>query len=330
MHPHMNSLQPLKRFKYLLYSYRIVWKSSKIDTLLTLGVVLLSSVLPLLSVYLMKLTIDAITAGIASPDKMAAFGTVLLYIALIGITTLLTQALTSVNGLLSERLSLKAVDVLSDELHHQSIAVDLEYYENPDYYDTLHRAQQGAIHKPTSAFNNSVQLLQQGLSFIGMMAVLLTFHWSIAIILIAAVIPGVLFRLKFSRRLYQWDRSQTATQRHSFYYHYLLTGDMFAKEIRLFELGPLFIERFHRLRQELRNEKLGISRKRTVADVAAQLVTVLTIYGSFGFMAYRAVHGLITIGDLVMYYQAFQRGLNYFRSLLTDRKSTRLNSSHYS
>jgi len=33
------------------------------------------------------------------------------------------------------------------------------------------------------------------------------------------------------------------------------------------------------------------------------------------------VYGLITIGDLVMYYQAFQRGLNYFKNLLSNAAS---------
>ena len=315
---HLNNL---KNLKYLRDSITIVWRSSKLDAILTIMILLLLSVLPLASVYLMKLTVDGVTAGIAAVDKGAAFQQLLLYIGLIGFAAAATHFLSSLNGLVSERLSLKVMDSLSDMLHQKSIAVDLEYYENPDYYDTLHRAQQGAIHKPTSAFNHSIQLLQNGLSMLGMVAILLSFHWIVSLILVAAVVPGLVFRLKFSRRLYNWDRSQTAAQRHTFYYNYLLTGDIFAKEIRLFQLGPLFIQRFHDVREELRREKLGISKKRTVAEILSQLVTVLTIYGSFGFMAWRAIYGFITLGDLIMYYQAFQRGLNYFANVLKSTAS---------
>lgn len=269
----------------------------------------------------MKLVIDSITIGISAADKSAAFGKIILYIGLIGLATLLSHALSSINSYLSEHLSLNIWDYLSDILHSKSIEVDLEYYENPDYFDTLHRAQQGAIQKPTSAFNNSVQLLQNGLSMVAMLGVLFSFHWLITVILVFAAIPGVLFRLKFSQRLYRWDRSKTSTQRHVSYFQYLLTSDYFAKEIRLFQLGPLFIKRFHELRELLRKEKLSIAVKRTIADFIAQFITVLAIYGSFTFMAFRAVHGLITLGDLVMYYQAFQRGMNFFRTLLSNGAS---------
>ncbi len=314
-------LKKLSNFKFLKSAYKIVWQSARWEAAANTLVVVASSVLPLVTVYMMKLTIDAVTQGLGAEDKEAAVARILLYVGVIGVTVLLHYAFSSLNGYISESMSLKAEDHLSDRLHDKSIALDLQYYENPDYFDTLHRAQQGAIQRPAAAFKNSTQLLQNGLSLIGMMALLFSFHWSVSVLLIAAVIPGVLFRLKFSQRLYRWDRSQTSTQRHAYYYHFLLTSDFYAKEIRLFQLGPLFIKRFHEMRRVLRGERLGIAKKRTIADVGANFVAVLAVYGSFGFMAWRAVYGFITIGDLVMYYQAFQRGLNYFKSLLGNAAS---------
>ncbi len=309
-------MKRLENLKYLFDSIKIVWQSSKKDATYSVIILLILSVLPLAGVYLMKLIVDSVTAGIDATDKAAAIQQILFYIGLIGATAAGIHFLTSINSFLSERLSLKVLDHLSDMLHKKSIEVDLEYYENPDYYDTLHRAQRGAIHKPTSAFNNSIQLLQNLLSMIGMMAILISFHWIVIFIVIVAVIPGLVFRLKFSQRLFNLDRSTTAAQRHAYYYNYLLTGDINAKEIRLFQLGPLFIKRFHDVRLDLRTEKLSISRKRSLAEIVSQLITVFTIYGSFGLMAWRTIYGYITLGDLIMYYQAFQRGLNYFANLL--------------
>lgn len=309
-------LKRLLKFKYLKPALAFVWKGDRANAGLSLVLLVFLSLLPLATVYLMKLTIDAVTSGMAAAEPMRAFSRVAGFILLLGGATALQQVITSLNALVGERLSLRVLDLLSDELHAKSVAVDLEYYENPRYFDTLHRAQQGAIYKPTSAFNNTLQVLQNGVSMIGMMAILFSFHWLVTLLLIAAVLPGVLFRLKFSHRMYDWDRSQTTAQRHAGYYNYLLTSDFFAKEIRLYQLGPLFMRRFHRLRQQLRDEKLAISRRRTVSEISAQFITVLTIYGSFLMMAFRAVRGLITIGDLIMYYQAFQRGLTFFSTLL--------------
>ncbi len=308
-------LKKLRQFRYLKPALAFVWQGDRAGAVLSFVLLLLLSVLPAAAVYMMKLTIDAVTAGISGGEAQATAKVVRMVLLLGGVTAL-QQALGSANGWLNERLSLRVLDQLSDRLHAKSIQVDLSYYENPRYFDTLHRAQQGAVYRPTSAFSNTLQVVQNALSMIGMIAILFSFHWLVTLLLIFAVLPGVLFRLKFSQRLYQWDRSRTSSQRHAAYYNYLLTGDAFAKEIRLYRLGPLFIRRYHRLRRQLRDEKLAIARRRTIAEISTQLITVATIYGSFLLMALRAVRGLITLGDLIMYYQAFQRGLSFFSSLL--------------
>ena len=48
--------------------------------------------------------------------------------------------------------------------------------------------------------------------------------------------------------------------------------------------------------------------RRAVAEFLSQASAILTIFGALAYMVYRTVQGSITLGDLVMYYQAFQRG----------------------
>ena len=70
------------------------------------------------------------------------------------------------------------------------------------------------------------------------------------------------------------------------------------------------------LRNRLRSERLEITRKRSLADLVAQVSATLAVFGSFGFIAYRTVQGTITLGDMVMYFGAFQRGLGYLKEML--------------
>jgi ATP-binding cassette subfamily B protein len=123
-------------------------------------------------------------------------------------------------------------------------------------------------------------------------------------------------RLKYSEEMYHWQKEQTQTERKAGYFNWVLTGDMHAKEIRLFDLGDMFRRRFSRLREQLRQERLELSRKRSMSELVAQTSATLAIFGSFGFIAYRTIHGIITLGDMVMYFQAFQRGLSYLREML--------------
>jgi ATP-binding cassette subfamily B protein len=123
-------------------------------------------------------------------------------------------------------------------------------------------------------------------------------------------------RLKYSGKLYHWQRGRTQVERKASYFNWMLTGDSHAKEIRLFNLGDLFKNRFGILRKQLRRERLDISRKRSVAEMGAQAGATLAVFGSLAFIAFRTIQGTITLGDMVMYFQAFQRGLGYLRGTL--------------
>ena len=164
--------------------------------------------------------------------------------------------------------------------------------------------------------NGLVQVAQSGISLLAMAGLLFSFHWGIAAILFVAAIPGLFVRLRYACQTYRWQRRSTPAERQAWYFHWMLTGDVHAKEIRQFGLGPLFRRRFRDLRQQLRREKIEIATRRSIAELVSQASATIAVFGSYAFIAYRAVQGAITLGDLVMYYQAFQRGQGFLREML--------------
>jgi ATP-binding cassette subfamily B protein len=282
----------------------------------SLALLVVQGTLPLLSLYFMKLVVDTVTTGLAAPNKGVAFGQVALLIGLMGVVTLVGALCRSMAGLVSEAQAQVVTDHVSDILHAKSIEVDLEYYESSQYYDTLHRAQQEAPYRPTRIVNGLAQVGQNGVSLLAMAGLLFSFHWGVAAILFAAVVPGVLVRLRYAGKMYRWQRQRTPAERQAWYFHWLLTGDVHAKEVRLFDLGSLFMRRFRDLRQQLRRERLEITTRRSLAELVTQASATLAVFGSYAFITYRTVQGTITLGDLVMYYQAFQRGQGFLQEML--------------
>ena len=59
-----------------------MWQAAPGWTVLNVVLAVVQGILPLLAVYLMKLIVDAVTAGISDPDHAAAFRTAAVYIAL--------------------------------------------------------------------------------------------------------------------------------------------------------------------------------------------------------------------------------------------------------
>jgi ATP-binding cassette subfamily B protein len=220
------------------------------------------------------------------------------------------------SALVAEVQSLRLGDRVHDVLQAKSVEVDLQYYESTEYHDTLHRAQEEAPYRPNRIVSGLAQVIQNGLSLIAIAGLLVSFHWILAVVLLAAAAPGILVKVQFSRRLYAWTLRQTPAVRKSRYINTLLTGVQTAKEIRLFDLGPVLMERFRALRTLVRNEKLSIVRRRSVLEFLAQAVAMSAVFGAFAFIAFRALVGEITIGDMVMYFAAYQRGQDFFRDAL--------------
>lgn len=312
----MRKNQVIKQALQFRAALAIVWESGPLWMIANIGLLAVQGLLPLASLYLMKLVLDEITEHLGASTSQIDFSRVAVLIALAGGVTLL-QGLTNIlSRLVTEAQEEAVTDHVHDILHAKSVAVDLEYYEQAEYYDKLHRAQDEATYRPMRIVNGLFQVGQNGFSLVAMAGLLVSLHWAIALMLIVTALPGVLIRLRYARILFRWNRDSTPADRQSWYYDWMLVDGGHAKEIRLFNLGPLFIDRFRTLRRRLRLERLQIATRRSRAELATQLSETAAMFGSYAFIAYRAFHGTITIGDLVMYYQAFQRGQSFLNGVL--------------
>src|SRR5665647_2372448 len=281
---------------------RLVWDAAPGWTVLNVVMAVVQGVLPLLSVYLMKLIVDAVTEGITSADHAAAFRKAALYIALAAAVGLVAALMRSLGALVTEAMGQVVTDHVSDIIHSKSLAVDLEYYENSKYYDVLHRAQQEAPSRPMRIVSDLMSTGQSLISLIAMAGLLVTLSWALGVIIIVAAIPGALVRVRFSGKMYRWQRERTMAERQSWYLHWLLTDGTRAKEVRLFGLGELFRGMFHDLRQLLRKERVGIATHRAWADFASGAAAVLAIFGIFAYIVWQTISGAISLGSMVMYY----------------------------
>ena len=140
------------------------------------------------------------------------------------------------------------------------------------------------------------------------------FHWAVLPILLLAAFPELLVRLRYANKFFSWQRERTPLERKAWYLNWMLTRDTHAKEVRLFDLGPRFRQWFLDVRGTLRHERLSLEKRQAVAILGSQAMATLGVFGVYFFVAYRTVHGFLTIGDLVMYFQAIQRGAGFLQT----------------
>lgn len=306
----------MARIIQLKRAVRLVWSSAPGWTAANTVLLLVQGLLPVAVLYFIKLMLDAVAAALLEPDQTQAVNDLLTLIALTGGIALLNGLAQSLGSLVTMIQGRLVVDHMYDVLHDKAVEIDLEYYESPQYYDTFHRAQQEATFRPIHIVNNLAKSFQSIVSLVGIAWLLLTFHWGVIFLLVFAVVPSTVVRLRHSRRLYKLQYQYTPEDRRAWYFHQMITDLAYAKEIRVFNLGKIFTDRFRELRHLMRRARFRADYEHTAWDFAAQALSTLAVYGAFALIAYQTVTGGNTIGDLILFYQAFQRGQSYLGDLL--------------
>jgi ATP-binding cassette subfamily B protein len=146
--------------------------------------------------------------------------------------------------------------------------------------------------------------------------ILLMVHWSVSIVLLLVTLPVTIIRLRYARELFRFKRENTDRERKVNYYNRLLTSREFAKELRTFDLGRLFRKRYHELKNDWRQSQYKMLRSKTTREVAVQILAAIAVFSVYGLIAYRAFQGDISIGSVVLYFMALQRGYAYLQQFL--------------
>ncbi len=301
---------------FVIKAMKMVWICTPVHTVLNIIVILIQSVIPLISLYLMKKIVDSVTESISSTGNLSEFSNILTWILLAAGVAILSAILSSTSLYISEAQSLRISNFAMELIHERSVIADLGFYEDPKFFNTLRRAQKDAPFRPTMIVKKLVEIVRYSLSLAGIGVLLFSFNWWLGLFLVLVAVPSALVKIKFSRSLFQFQEKHTEIERKSWYFHMVMTDWNYAKEIRLFNLGDYFVSRFRSLVTILQANKLAISRRRVAYELSTQILTTIAIFGTFAFICYQTLGGFITIGGMVMYYQGFQAGLNFLRSLL--------------
>jgi len=297
---------------------RLVWQASRGWTLAWAILLALQGLLPAALVYFTRPFIDSLVPIVNGSGSWENVSFTLFLAGLIVAAILLTQILQSVNNWVSAAQGQSIGDYLANLIHAKATAVDLAFYEFPEYHDRLTRARQDAGTRPLALLNSVGSLLQNGITIVALVMMLTPYGWWIPLVLVVSALPLFAVIYLFNQRYHQWWERTTADRRWSEYYSTLLTHVLPAAELRLFNLSPFFQSTYRQLRQVLRTESLKLTRDQSVAQLVSSLFSLLVVGAVMAWMLARVVQGAATLGDLALFYQTFNRGQTLLNSLMNN------------
>jgi len=301
--------QLAESFAYTPRTLKLVWRSARGASVALVLVTLAAASLPLGVAYAGKRIVDAVVAG----SRDATLRWVLAELALVAALALAQRGLALLRTLLGARLSID-VNVLILE---KAQTLELRHFEDPEFYDQLTRARREASSRPLSVVTGTFGILQNVLTLLGYAALLVQFSgWAVLGLLVAAV-PATVAEMRYSNAAFRLRNWRSPDTRRLNYLEYVMANDNHAKEVKLFGLGPMLLDRYRTLGEKFYREDRDLAVRRARAAYLLSLLATGAFYGCYALMALAAAAGKLTLGNMTLYVVAFRQGQQSFQAILT-------------
>jgi len=179
------------------------------------------------------------------------------------------------SGFFQELVVRRSQRVLMARLLRHSASLPLDRLEDPLHQDLL-----GAVAKSDSRamihyWNSLRDMASALLKLITIGAVLYSFHWMIPLLLLLAILPEWVMRLRFAKLGHRLFLDQSALERRTRYFADLLTSRDSVREIRMQRLQPFFLRHWQERKQAYDRKEVQFEQKRQLAFGGGQLIIFL-------------------------------------------------------
>jgi ATP-binding cassette, subfamily B, bacterial len=190
----------------------------------------------------------------------------------------------------------------------KALTLDLTQFEDSEFYDKLTRARREASSRPLSLVMRTFGLAQNAVSLISFGGLLFRFSPWAVLLLVLAGLPAFLAEAKFSGEAFRLFRWRAPESRMQIYLESVLAREDYAKEVKLFDLGTRFLDRYRDIFTRLYREDRDLTLRRDAWGFALGLLGTATLYGGYIWIAVETVRGAMTVGQMTMYLMLFRQG----------------------
>lgn len=281
-----------------------VWDAYPLACLGILAMTALQGLLPLANAWVIKLLLDAITQRFAQ-DATRIDGFLIGLLAVQAILLLVTTTLPFISTYLTAELNRRLTVAIQSTVYGKINGfTSIRPFENPQVYDTIRMAQQGAEHSSQQMLDILIRLLQNTITLVSFIGVLLVFNIWLAGLVLLAALPQLYAQIRLGQQRFGLALTLSPDERRKFYYTYVLASAESAKEIRLFGLGTYFLEKLLALYHRTQHAERRQEQRALRWELGLGLLSSGTAGVAFVLIVLAALAGRLTVGDIMLYVNA--------------------------
>lgn len=303
--------EKIKRFQETFhYGPRTVsqiWREQPRLTVLFALCTLIAGLLPGAVAYVGKLIVDAVVMASRTPDHTGRWQAIYYLGIEVALVTALLAAQRSIN-VLQSLLRVLIGHRINHLILEKAVQLELKHFEDAEFYDKMTRARREASSRPIGLFQRVFGLIQHGISLLVYGWLLLQFSGWVVVVLVLAALPAFFAETYFSREAFRLHRWRVPETRQQSYLEMVIAREDYVKEVQLFQSGKLLLERYDAIFDKLFSEDRSLTLRRGVWGFVLGVFSSVIFYGAYGWIAWSAAKGKISLGEMTMYLLVFKQG----------------------
>jgi ATP-binding cassette, subfamily B, bacterial len=262
---------------------------------------------PSISLFLSKVTIDeasrllgqgavenAITLILSEPKFLWSISGVV-------VLNLIVDSIDSIGTALFAALRDRVQGYVQGKvLHKVANFDDIALFETPELLNLLELTEKGMQRLQRLSFIVAATLMGVFM-FVPSVLLSTSIAWWIPLILLASSIPSIFVEMKHHKKSWRVEETQASITREMDIYAKVLKGEAYAKEVRLFSLQSILLDRWRGLFGRMFSTMQKVRREGAVAVIIWSIVSGIGAAFPYIYVVIGVLRGSYTLGDLALY-----------------------------
>ena len=286
-------------FGHLFYIVKLVWETSPWILIVMMLFAILNGVIPAANSIVGAGVLNTL-AGVITGET-TTFQPVI-YLLVIQFTLIFLGGIIGhVEGIVVNIAGELVSNHIKTKIMVKAKDIDLSDFDRPSFYEKLENASREAGSRPIGILRSAFELISSMISISIFIVVLSAIHPLASIVVFALAIPSGIISFIYRRRNFRYIRGHSKERRQLNYYSGVMTDKNIVKEVKIFGLSGLFIERYKKVFKSYFNglKKLFISEG--AWNVGFSLLSAAVNCVLFLYVAYGVFKGNFMIGDYSLY-----------------------------
>ena len=297
----------------LIYTFKMVWDTGHWILFSMIIITVFTGIMPIIGSLISKEILNALqdvisqrlVAQTVGQAYAAVFwGSMVMFLLIFFfIYKILNQIIGRLNTTVTRIAGEKVVRHVKLQIMNKAKEIDLAAFDLPEFYERLENANREAGMRPIHVLSSTFEAISKFISLVSYIVVLMTAPdmWWAAIVMIIVSIPTAAISFSYRRKNYMYMRRRSKDRRQMNYYSDIMVNKDMVKEIRMFDLGDKFTDRFDEVFSGYYAGLRRLILKENILQIIVSVLSAVVNCVFFAIIAYQVFIGKIQIGDYSLY-----------------------------